>query len=73
MNLNSDSERPIIAGLWNPQTVSRAWRLNLAYSTIPERSSGKDELLASINKEAVLAEIARLGDDMIQKIEINRQ
>lgn len=66
-------ERPIIAGLWNPQTVSRAWRLNLAYSTIPERSSGEDESLASINKEAVLAEIARLGGDMLQKIDINRQ
>ena len=65
-------ERQIIAGLWNPQTTRRAWKLNLAYSTNPIKQSDKEEAQADINKEDILAEIARLGGDMVERIEVNR-
>ena len=65
-------ERPIIAGLWHPQTVRRPWKLNLTYSTTPVKDAASVEVEANVNKEAILAEIARLGGGMIQSIEINR-
>ena len=65
-------ERPVIAGLWHPQTAPRAWKLNLTYSAVPKQSKGEDGVQAVINKEAILAEIARLGGDMIERIETNR-
>ncbi|KAK1819029.1 U3 snoRNP protein [Friedmanniomyces endolithicus] len=66
------SERPVIAGLWSPQTAPRGWKMNLAYSTIPKKSSAKEEeesVRAEINKDAILAEIARLGGDLVESIE----
>jgi len=66
------AERPIIAGLWSPQTAPRSWKVNLAYSTIPTKASKTDDVQAEINKEAVLTEIARLGGDLIEKIELGR-
>lgn len=65
-------ERPIIAGLWNPQMTRKPWKLNLSYSTTPTKDSANAETQADVNKEAILAEMARLGGDMIQSIEINR-
>ena len=65
-------ERPLIAGLWNPQTTTRAWTLNLSYSTTPLRAAEGEKVQAEINKEAILAEIARLGGDMVKKIEVNK-
>lgn len=64
----------VITGLWNPQTAPRSWKVNLAYSTIPaKKGKGEDaEVVAEVNKDAILAEIARLGGDMIRKIERNR-
>ena len=66
-------ERLIIAGLWHPQTVRRPWKLNLTYSTTPVKDAASvEEVEANVNKEAILAEIARLGGGIIQSIEINR-
>ena len=68
------SERPVIAGLWSPQTAPRGWKMNLAYSTIPKTSSAKEEeesVRAEINKDAILAEIARLGGDLVESIEVS--
>jgi len=65
-------ERSVIAGLWSPQTAPRAWKVNLAYSTTPKKAPKVDDVQAEINKEAILAEIARLGGDMIERIQINR-
>ncbi|KAF2169533.1 hypothetical protein M409DRAFT_19946 [Zasmidium cellare ATCC 36951] len=65
------TERPVITGLWSPLTARRSWKVNLSYSTIPVK--GKDEesdVLADLNKDAVLAEIARLGGDLVEKIEV---
>ncbi|KAI9643426.1 U3 snoRNP protein [Ciborinia camelliae] len=64
-----------IGGLWNPQTtISRAFKVNLAYAAKPVEEKDGDEEEATnveINKSAILAEIARLGGDMVSKIEIH--
>jgi U3 small nucleolar RNA-associated protein 22 len=67
----------VIAGLWNPQTETRAWKLKLGYSTKPVKapSIGVEEVegggpLAQVNKAAILNEIARLGGDLVSKIEV---
>ena len=65
-------ERPVVAGLWNPQTKGRAWKLNLAYSTLPEATATEEAVQAEVNKEGILAEMARLGGDMIERIDVNR-
>lgn len=69
-------ERSVVAGLWSPLTGTRAWKVNLAYSTTPVRSDptaeGDDvvEVQARINSPAILAEIARLGGDWVEKITV---
>lgn len=64
----------MIAGLWNPQTESRPWKVNLTYSTIPglEKMDGEDgeKASVSINKTAILNDIARLGGDLVSKIDV---
>lgn len=64
-----------IGGLWNPQTaVPRAFKVNLAYAAKPLEEKGDEEEEAKnveINKSAMLAEIARLGGDMVSRIEIH--
>lgn len=64
-------ERPVIAGLWQPQTATREWRLNLAYSTMPDKLPDSEAFRAQINKGAILAEIAHLGGAMIEAVEVN--
>ncbi|KAK4549242.1 hypothetical protein LTR36_007700 [Oleoguttula mirabilis] len=65
-------ERPVITGLWSPQTAVRSWKVNLAYSTIPTKAPKAEDVQAEINKEAILSEIARLGGNMVERIEVNR-
>lgn len=60
----------VIAGLWSPVTERRAWRVNLAYSTVPINKGEKDTVEAYANKEGMLAEMARLGGDLVAKIEV---
>ena len=62
----------VIAGLWNPQTGPRSWKVNLAYSTIPMVRSGDEDAQININKRAILHDIARLGGDMVSRIELKR-
>lgn len=66
------NERAVIAGLWSPQTAKRSWRINLNYSMLPIIEAKAVDVQAEINKEAVLAEIARLGGDLVKKVEVNR-
>jgi U3 small nucleolar RNA-associated protein 22 len=61
----------VIAGLWNPQTLApRPFRVSMAYATKVAEDSEKGEI--KIDKEAILSEIARLGGDMVARIEVNR-
>jgi len=73
-----DEVGDVIAGLWDPQTERRVWKLKLAYSTVPVVTTAKSgegdagAVEVKINKEAILNEIARLGGDLISRIEVNR-
>jgi U3 small nucleolar RNA-associated protein 22 len=64
-----------IAGLWNPQTASpRPLKVNLTYSTRPAgvaHEHGK-EFVVELDKPAILAEMARLGGDMLSEIVVHR-
>lgn len=62
----------LIAGLWNPQTGPRPWKVNLPYSTIPVVRSGDEHSQININKTATLHDIARLGGDMVSRMEFKR-
>ncbi len=57
----------VIAGLWAPGTATRAWRVNMAYAT--KMVEGEK---AVIDKESIVAEMGRLGGDMVAKIELRR-
>ena len=67
---SNESEGFLIAGLWNPQTGPRPWKINVAYSTKPMVRSGVEDSQISINKAATLHDIARLGGDMVTRIEL---
>jgi U3 small nucleolar RNA-associated protein 22 len=64
----------VIAGLWNPQMSFKPFRLKLTYSSapMPEPEDENGEEMVSMNKPAILNEIASLGGDMVKRIEINR-
>lgn len=75
-----------IGCLWAPYATNpRKWKINVAYSTIPaiecgsidgnneEVADGQEERgTITVNKPAILNEIARLGEDLIEKIEVIR-
>ncbi|KAL8656226.1 MAG: hypothetical protein Q9226_002739 [Calogaya cf. arnoldii] len=65
----NESSISVIAGLWNPQTGPRNWKVGLNYSTMPMTKQDGAEDRVTINKAAVLHDIARLGGDMITKID----
>lgn len=71
---NNEDGGLVVAGLWNPQTGSRPWKVNLQYSTIPLSQSkhGGDDPQVVINKTATLHDIGRLGNDMVLRIEARR-
>ncbi|EOO01963.1 putative pre-rrna processing protein utp22 protein [Phaeoacremonium minimum UCRPA7] len=68
----------IIAAIWNPQIQRRSFRVNLPCSFKPVATkkginsddSENENDLVEVNREAILAEIARLGGDVVEKIEI---
>jgi U3 small nucleolar RNA-associated protein 22 len=68
-----ENDGDVIGGLWNPQLECRPWKLKLAYSSAPfTRNTGKEtteDVEVSANKEAILSEVARLGGDLISKVE----
>jgi U3 small nucleolar RNA-associated protein 22 len=71
-----------IGAIWNPQMQRRSFRINLptSYKPAAGKKHGKgeddDEKLddeagmVDVNKEAILAEIARIGADLVEKIEV---
>ncbi|KAJ5152860.1 uncharacterized protein N7482_009338 [Penicillium canariense] len=70
---HGDERAGLVAGLWNPQTLKpRNWNLKTAYSTAPVSSdSTTTQDRVTINQPAILNEIARLGDGLIETIEIS--
>lgn len=71
-------EDTVIAGIWNPQIQRRTFRTNLPCSFRPARpgkgggdDGGEDgDELVEVNREGILAEIARIGGDCIDKVEV---
>ncbi|KAE9369461.1 pre-rRNA processing protein-like protein Utp22 [Stipitochalara longipes BDJ] len=62
-----------IAGLWNPQAVAtRSFKVNLTYPTRPAHGVGEGAEDVELDKSAILAEVARLGGDMVSEIVVNR-
>lgn len=69
---HGDNSCNVVTGIWNPQTLTpRNWNLKTAYSTAPapgaDSTEKKDRVV--INQPAILNEIARLGDGLIETIE----
>lgn len=69
----------IVAALWNPQVHPRTFRINVPCSFRPvvaakKKSKADDEATAEplieVNREAILAEIARIGGSLIDQIEV---
>jgi U3 small nucleolar RNA-associated protein 22 len=72
----SNNVANVVAGLWNPQaTRPRNWSLKMGYSTLPvdffkdAEGTGAD---VTLNKNAILNEIAILGGDIVEQIQVNR-
>lgn len=71
----------VIAGLWCPGVVQegKKWRVGVAYSTIPIVSDGDGEgrgeeaVVTMANRTAMLAEMARLGGDLVARVEISEK
>ncbi|OJJ43343.1 hypothetical protein ASPZODRAFT_918659 [Penicilliopsis zonata CBS 506.65] len=72
-----DEQSTHIAGLWNPQMANpKPWSLKVSYSTIPRSyidPTNQDKDTVSINRGAILNEIARLGENLIQSIDVRSQ
>jgi len=63
----------VIAGLWNPQARSQQWKVNLTYSAAPViEGASKDGRQIDVNKVAMLNDIARVGGDLVESIEVYR-
>jgi U3 small nucleolar RNA-associated protein 22 len=69
---HGDERSGVVAGLWNPQMVKpRAWNLKTAYSTAPASESSQEKHdQVKINHPAILNEILRLGEGLVDTIEI---
>ncbi|KAI0104236.1 Nrap protein [Nemania sp. FL0031] len=61
------AEDNVIAALWNPQIHSRGFSASMPSSFRPVDT---DADTFELNREAVLAEIARIGGDLIEKIDV---
>lgn len=62
-----------VAGLWNPQTTEpRNWKVNMTYSTMPVLQPGDENARITVNKTATLHDIAKLGGDIVSRIEVKR-
>ncbi|MCJ1414557.1 hypothetical protein MMC32_000884 [Xylographa parallela] len=66
------SVKDVVAGLWSPHVEARAWKVGLGYSSMP-KGKGDGEgggAVVGLNKTGILNDIARLGADMIARIEV---
>ena len=73
----------VVAGLWNPRALGRkAWRVRLGYSSMPVAVEegdqdvgieGEGKGTVVMNQSGILAEIARLGEGLVERIEIVKE
>ncbi|KKZ62074.1 hypothetical protein EMCG_03437 [[Emmonsia] crescens] len=72
---NGETGGDVIAGVWNQQTTKpRAWGLKIGYSTVPSNVGEEEENGAELtpNRTAILNEIATIGGELVEKIQVNR-
>lgn len=66
-------EDTVIAALWNPQLHSRGFSVHMPCSFMPVSGgdgSDDEKQMYEVNKQAITAEIARIGGDLIERIEV---
>ncbi|KAG4443141.1 hypothetical protein IFR05_001373 [Cadophora sp. M221] len=62
-----------VGGLWNPQNdAPRAFKVNSTFATKVVGTEDEDSEKVVIDKFVILAEIARLGGDMVSRVEVHR-
>ena len=59
----------LIGGVWNPLTGLKSWKVNVGYSTVPIKQVEGGNSQLTLNKAGTLHDIAKLGRDLILKIE----
>ncbi|EXA42621.1 hypothetical protein FOVG_07791 [Fusarium oxysporum f. sp. pisi HDV247] len=64
---NSDEDDAVIGAIWNPKLQQQKFRAGLPYNF--HKVTDEDGDVVVVNRKAVLSEIARIGGDMIRKIE----
>ncbi|KAF4979579.1 hypothetical protein FZEAL_4249 [Fusarium zealandicum] len=64
---NSEDDDAVIGAIWNPKLQQQKFRAGLPYNF--QKVAGEDEDVVVVNRKAVLLEIARIGGEMIKKIE----
>lgn len=70
------AEDTVVAAIWNPQVQRRGFKVNLPCSYKPTAREGDEDDTSEhvdVNREAILAEIARVGGDLIEAIEQSKQ
>lgn len=65
---HGDTDEPVVGAIWNPRLQRQKFRAGLPYNFLAVED--EDEDVVELNKDAVLLEIARVGGEMIKKIEV---
>lgn len=65
-------ETLFIAGIWNPETENRNWKVNVTYSSMPVSDLESGDMKIAINRAATLHDLARLGGSLVSKIDVKR-
>lgn len=64
-----DEQENIVGAIWNPRLQRQKFRAGLPYNFKSVANEDGDDVV-EVNREAVLLEIARIGGELIKKIEI---
>ncbi|KAJ3532365.1 hypothetical protein NM208_g8472 [Fusarium decemcellulare] len=64
---NSEDDDAVIGAIWNPKLQQQKFRVGLPYNF--QKVAGEDGDVVAVNRKAVLLEIARIGGEVIKKIE----
>lgn len=61
-----------IGGIWNPQMQRRTFRVNLpcSFRPVAQGPNAEGDELVEVDRDGIIAEIARIGGECIEKIEL---
>lgn len=66
---NAEEHENVVGAIWNPRLQRQKFRAGLPYNFKSVPGEGEEDVV-EVNREAVLLEIARIGGELIKKIEI---